>query len=164
MTRPRKNPGTSGIRTRDLPLSRRTPWPLGQRGGARRAGHRRERQWKEMIWQVGDRRAHALSGFVCLFVCMYVCLFLFVENSTIVGLVEHGLFSITGGGTSTSFLSPLFLQAIYFAMLWYVWYVFALKFLKHPSTSSQSNQEISKRKAPSMGNENLKLPPRWPSG
>ena len=25
MTRPRKNPGTSGIRTRDLPLSRRTP-------------------------------------------------------------------------------------------------------------------------------------------
>ena len=26
MTRPRKNPGTSGIRTRDLPLSRRTPY------------------------------------------------------------------------------------------------------------------------------------------
>ena len=25
MTRPRKNPGSSGIRTRDLPLSRRTP-------------------------------------------------------------------------------------------------------------------------------------------
>ena len=25
MTRPRKNPGASGIRTRDLPLSRRTP-------------------------------------------------------------------------------------------------------------------------------------------
>ena len=33
MTRPRKNPGASGIRTRDLPLSRRTPKPLGQRGG-----------------------------------------------------------------------------------------------------------------------------------
>ena len=33
MTRPRKNPGASGIRTRDLPLSRRTPSPLGQRGG-----------------------------------------------------------------------------------------------------------------------------------
>ena len=33
MTRPRKNPGASGIRTRDLPLSRRTPQPLGQRGG-----------------------------------------------------------------------------------------------------------------------------------
>ena len=33
MTRPRKNPGASGIRTRDLPLSRRTPYPLGQRGG-----------------------------------------------------------------------------------------------------------------------------------
>ena len=32
MTRPRKNPGASGIRTRDLPLSRRTPEPLGQRG------------------------------------------------------------------------------------------------------------------------------------
>ena len=26
MTRPRKNPGPSGIRTRDLPLSRRTPY------------------------------------------------------------------------------------------------------------------------------------------
>ena len=26
MTRPRKNPGRSGIRTRDLPLSRRTPY------------------------------------------------------------------------------------------------------------------------------------------
>ena len=34
MTRPRKNPDTSGIRTQDLPLSRRTPKPLGQRGGA----------------------------------------------------------------------------------------------------------------------------------
>ena len=33
MTRPRKNPGSSGNRTRDLPLSRRTPEPLGQRGG-----------------------------------------------------------------------------------------------------------------------------------
>ena len=34
MTRPRKkNPGVSGIRTRDLPLSRRTPQLLGQRGG-----------------------------------------------------------------------------------------------------------------------------------
>ena len=33
MTRPRKNPGASGIRTRDLPLSRRTPYSLGQRGG-----------------------------------------------------------------------------------------------------------------------------------
>ena len=30
MTRPRKNPGSSGIRTRDLSLSRRTPY---QRGG-----------------------------------------------------------------------------------------------------------------------------------
>ena len=29
MTRPRKNPGASGIRTRDLSLSRRTPQPLG---------------------------------------------------------------------------------------------------------------------------------------
>ena len=28
MTRPRKNPGASGIRNRDLPLSRRTPLPL----------------------------------------------------------------------------------------------------------------------------------------
>ena len=28
MTRPRKNPGPSGIRTRDLPLSRRTPYHL----------------------------------------------------------------------------------------------------------------------------------------
>ena len=33
MTLPRKNPGASGIRTPDLPLSRRTPEPLGQRGG-----------------------------------------------------------------------------------------------------------------------------------
>ena len=33
MTRPPKNPGASGIRTRDLPLSIRTPWPLGERGG-----------------------------------------------------------------------------------------------------------------------------------
>ena len=33
MTRPRKNLGASGIRTGDLPLSRRTPQPLGQRGG-----------------------------------------------------------------------------------------------------------------------------------
>ena len=32
MTRPKKNPGASGIRTRDLPLLRRTPEPLGQRG------------------------------------------------------------------------------------------------------------------------------------
>ena len=30
MTRPRKNPGASGIPTRDLPFSRRTPYPLGQ--------------------------------------------------------------------------------------------------------------------------------------
>ena len=28
MTRPRKNPAASGIRTRDLPLSRRTPYHL----------------------------------------------------------------------------------------------------------------------------------------
>ena len=33
MTRPRKNLSASGIRTRDLPLSRQTPQPLGQRGG-----------------------------------------------------------------------------------------------------------------------------------
>ena len=33
MTRPWNNPGASGIRTWDLPLSRRTPEPLGQRGG-----------------------------------------------------------------------------------------------------------------------------------
>ena len=33
MTRPRKNPGASGIRTWDLSLSRQTPQPLGQRGG-----------------------------------------------------------------------------------------------------------------------------------
>ena len=33
VTRPGKNPGASGIRTRDLALSRRTPKPLGQRGG-----------------------------------------------------------------------------------------------------------------------------------
>ena len=31
MTRPRKNPVASGIRTPDLPVSRRTPEPLGQR-------------------------------------------------------------------------------------------------------------------------------------
>ena len=36
MTRPRKNLGASGIRTRDLPLWRWTPKPLGQRGGLRR--------------------------------------------------------------------------------------------------------------------------------
>ena len=35
MTRPRKNPGASGIWTRDLPLSERTLQPLGQRGGPR---------------------------------------------------------------------------------------------------------------------------------
>ena len=33
MTRPRKNPCASRIRTPDLPLPRRTPKPLGQRGG-----------------------------------------------------------------------------------------------------------------------------------
>ena len=33
MTRPPKNPSASGIQTRDLPLLRRTPWPLWQRGG-----------------------------------------------------------------------------------------------------------------------------------
>ena len=33
MTRPGKNPAASGIRTPDLPLPRRTPLPLGQRGG-----------------------------------------------------------------------------------------------------------------------------------
>ena len=33
ITWPRKNPGASGIQTRDLPLSRRTPSPLGQWGG-----------------------------------------------------------------------------------------------------------------------------------
>ena len=32
MTRPRKIPGASGIRTPDLPLSRQTPSPLGQGG------------------------------------------------------------------------------------------------------------------------------------
>ena len=32
MTRPRKNPVASGIRTRDLALSRLTPYPLAQRG------------------------------------------------------------------------------------------------------------------------------------
>ena len=35
MTRPGKNPVASGIRTPDLSLSRRTPLPLGQRGGTR---------------------------------------------------------------------------------------------------------------------------------
>ena len=44
MTRPRKNPGASGIRTRDLPLSRRTPLPLGQRGGDRQTDRQTERQ------------------------------------------------------------------------------------------------------------------------
>ena len=38
MTRPRKNPVASGIRTRDLPLSGRTPYPLGQRGGPKGRG------------------------------------------------------------------------------------------------------------------------------
>ena len=33
MTRPRKNNGASRIQTRDLPLSQRTPKPLGQWGG-----------------------------------------------------------------------------------------------------------------------------------
>ena len=36
VTRPRKNPSASGIRTRALPLSRQTPLPLGQRGGPNR--------------------------------------------------------------------------------------------------------------------------------
>ena len=35
MTRPRKNPGARGNRTPDLPLSRRTPQPLSQRGATR---------------------------------------------------------------------------------------------------------------------------------
>ena len=43
MTRPRKNPGASGIRTRDLPLSRRTPLPLGQRGGDRQTERQADR-------------------------------------------------------------------------------------------------------------------------
>ena len=34
-----KNPGASGIRTLDLPLPRRTPKPLGHRGGRRRRLH-----------------------------------------------------------------------------------------------------------------------------
>ena len=33
MTQSRKNPGASRIRTQDLPLSRQTSYPLGQRGG-----------------------------------------------------------------------------------------------------------------------------------
>ena len=41
MTRPRKNPGSSGIRTRDLPLSRRTRTGSRQRRGG---GRRRRRQ------------------------------------------------------------------------------------------------------------------------
>ena len=40
MTRPWKNLTASGIRTRDLPLSRRMPYPLGQRGGHRRGPSR----------------------------------------------------------------------------------------------------------------------------
>ena len=35
MTRPRKNPGVSGIRTRDLPLSRRTPYHLANEADER---------------------------------------------------------------------------------------------------------------------------------
>ena len=42
MTRPEKNPGASGIRTSDLPLSRRTPKPLGQRGGKKEKRKGRE--------------------------------------------------------------------------------------------------------------------------
>ena len=42
MTRPRKNPVASGIRTRDLPLSRRTPYHL-----ANEAGQRKERKRKK---------------------------------------------------------------------------------------------------------------------
>ena len=38
MTRPWKNPVTSGIRTRDLSLSRRMPYPLGQRGSREMKG------------------------------------------------------------------------------------------------------------------------------
>ena len=33
MTHPRKNPVASGIRTQDLPLPKRTPYPLSHRGG-----------------------------------------------------------------------------------------------------------------------------------
>ena len=40
MTQPRKNSSASRIRTRDLSLSRRIPYPLGQRGGLPRAALR----------------------------------------------------------------------------------------------------------------------------
>ena len=58
MTRPRKNPGASGIRTRDLPLSRRTPYPLGQRGGggcrARRCSDCLTVRWTNRLVSVLD--------------------------------------------------------------------------------------------------------------
>ena len=38
MTRPRKNPGASGTRTRDLPLSRRTPYHLANEAVYRQGG------------------------------------------------------------------------------------------------------------------------------
>ena len=39
MTQPRKNPGASGIRTRDLPLLRRTPYHLANEAVSNRDGH-----------------------------------------------------------------------------------------------------------------------------
>ena len=63
MTRPRKNPRASGIRTRDLPLSRRTSYPQGQRGGHISGTllfypvtvhwHRANQPWQ---WAQNDRR------------------------------------------------------------------------------------------------------------
>ena len=49
MTRPRKNPGASGIRTRDLPLSRRAPYHLANEAvaGACSIKKRKKKEKKE---------------------------------------------------------------------------------------------------------------------
>ena len=68
MTRPGKNPVASRIRTRDLPLSRRTPKPLGQRGGPLSVRQRTQLQSRSVpemqrasCWDVKPLRLKPLS-------------------------------------------------------------------------------------------------------
>ena len=65
MTRPRKNPGASRIRTRDLPLSRRTPYHLANEAviGCSQEGMRTaQTAWDAVRKEWGQHRHHGMQS------------------------------------------------------------------------------------------------------
>ena len=124
MTRPRKNPGASGIRIRDLPLSRRTErerWPSGKASVTKSADIGSIPAFPLVSVSVSAQggivalgRAHTRS-----FPSLSSLLQGWPRNSANICLVEHRSFSTLDSGVSVaSFLHSSFLQAINAVMLW----------------------------------------------